>query len=163
MPERRIVQDAPWPDDLEWLIEHVRYREGWTFHLFPDSTRDAERYDENGWPIGRIAGGTTVEIVLRGPNSYNDKSISSTRFIFPVPAATFKRAAWRRWLFERIGEVELHERMEWFRFTGKTERHLEVPYAPLHGPGENPYTVHEYATEGQRAVSFKGDLNPPRG
>lgn len=57
---------------------------------------------------------------------------------FPVPTATYNEASWRRWLFERCRDVETHELGEWFKIDGVQ------PFPPLHGPGEDPYTVHEF-------------------
>ena len=60
---------------------------------------------------------------------------------FPVPIATYNEKTWRRWIFEMCRRVENHELGEWFRVGGVR------PFAPLHGPGEDPYTVHEYRSE----------------
>jgi hypothetical protein len=52
-----------------------------------------------------------------------------------------------------LGLVDLHERMEDFVVGG------ERPYAPKHGPGRNPYVVHEVSTEEARGTSFRGVLD----
>jgi hypothetical protein len=57
---------------------------------------------------------------------------------FPVPMATYNEKSWCRWIFEMCRRVENHELGEWFKVGEKR------PFAPLHGPGEDPYTVHEF-------------------
>ena len=58
--------------------------------------------------------------------------------------------AWRRWLFDRIMDTELHEAMEWFKIGGHR------PFAPHHGPGRNCYTVHEIGTLDEASTSSTG-------
>jgi hypothetical protein len=60
----------------------------------------------------------------------------------------------RRWLFDQIGLVELHERMEFFKIDG------EPASPPAHGPGNDPYLLLEYGSDTDRRTSFRGDLNP---
>jgi hypothetical protein len=84
----------------------------------------------------------------------------------PVPAATFNRAAWERWLFDRLMDTVRHEAAEWFRFEpeapggGTYADEVRRPFAPTHGPGDDPYVLHEYATDMQRRTSFRGEMNP---
>jgi len=35
----------------------------------------------------------------------------------------------------------------------------ERPYAPHHGPGEDPYTVYEHASFEDTRISFRGGVN----
>jgi hypothetical protein len=78
-------------------------------------------------------------------------------FYFPVPAATYDESSWRRWLFERILDVERHEAMEHFQIGDKR------PYAPIHAPGHDPYIVHEVTTNELRRTSFRGVVKPDLG
>ena len=32
------------------------------------------------------------------------------------------------------------------------------PYAPCHGPGDDPYIIHEYAIDQQRRTNFRGTV-----
>lgn len=75
-------------------------------------------------------------------------------FYFSVPAATYNEASWTRWLFDSILDVEIHEAMEHFAL--KDDELLYRPHPPTHGPGDNPYTVHDYATDIQRDTNFRG-------
>lgn len=72
--------------------------------------------------------------------------------------ATYNEKTWRRWIFEMCRRVENHELGEWFR-VGE-----ERPFAPMHGPGENPYDVHEFRDEMDARVMQDGSItdNIPR-
>lgn len=100
--------------------------------------------------------GTTLVITTKGFDAYHPDRGTNYRVhhYFIVPAATYNRDAWRRWLFEQFAKVELHETMENFVIDGKR------PFAPLHGPGCDPYVVHEYATDEQKRTRFTGELLP---
>lgn len=145
-----LQQIAPWPTVLADLVEAVSYRahEGWRVALRRDWPRDE---DANGDVIGR---GATLVITTCGFDSYHPDRGQNYRLqhFFIVPAATYNRAAWMRWLFEQFAKVELHECMEYFTVNG------ERPFAPLHGPGCDPYTVHQYSTNDQRRTRFTGEL-----
>lgn len=145
-----LVQLAPWPDALAELVKKCRYRahEGWRIHLAPNSDRD----EVDGVVVG---GGTTLVITTRGYDTYNpgDGPHYSVNHYFIVPAATYNRAAWDRWLFEQFAKVELHECMENY-----VDEDGNRPFAPLHGPGCDPYTVHQYATDEQKRTRFTGDV-----
>jgi hypothetical protein len=95
----------------------------------------------------------TLVVQRRGPDTYHPDKILTVHHFFPVPPATFDRDTWTRWLFDRLGDVDRHERMEDFVIGG--QRVL----APNHGPGRNPYVVHEYATVTDRRTTFRGELS----
>lgn len=134
-------QIAPFPETLAELVGGLKYKEGYTFSM--------DR-------IERDPGchGLTLIVHLAHINSYPPHKPRRTVFYFQVPGATYNRSSWTRWLFERIAEIERHEQMEWFTIDG------EKPYAPNHGPGEDPYIVREVTTDEQRRTSFRGELNP---
>ena len=86
---------------------------------------------------------------------------------FPVPPATYNRQSWMRWLFDRLGDVDLHERMEDFALIGSTkgvngatEDTIVRPYAPCHGPGWDPYLLTAERTDTDRRTAFTGEINP---
>jgi hypothetical protein len=87
----------------------------------------------------------------------------------PVPPAAFNRRSWKRWLFDQIELVERHERMEWFTLEYDTpnrigtqvlgtNHHVDHPYSPNHGPGNDPYIVAELTTDVDRRTSFRGEV-----
>jgi hypothetical protein len=142
-------QVAPYPAALAALVRDLRYREqqGWRVWLDNDCQRDKP---------GRHAGesrGMTLIVQRCGPDSYHPDQVIAVSHFFPVPAATYDERSWRRWLFDRLGDVDTHERMEDFVISG------ERPYAPSHGPGNDPYLVRELSTREDRRTSFRGDLN----
>lgn len=142
-----MTQTAPYPEQLADLVRKCRYRAGWAVYL-RDEVRD---------PASTHAGessGLTLTILTDTVNSYPPHERIAVRHLFPVPAATYNRESWRRWLFERFLDVEQHECMEFFEIDG------EKPYAPNHGPGWDPYLVTVVATQTDRRTSFRGELNP---
>jgi len=136
MTGETMMQSAPFPQVLADLISGLSYRPGWRFSL-SDVDRDK---DEAGRVVGR---GLTLDVITLGRNSYriSDGETYRVHHYFIVPAATYDIRSWTRWLFERLIDVETHECMEFFKIAGRR------PYAPSHGPGNNPYTIRERQTE----------------
>lgn len=149
MTVRQMQQVAPYPEVLAALVEHLDYRRhmGWKVWLEDDCQRDKP---------GRHAGesrGLTLVIQRCGPDTYEHDRIIAVNHYFAVPPATYDARSWRRWLFDRLGDVDTHERMEDFVVGG------ERPYAPSHGPGNDPYMVRETGTELDRKTSFRGEVS----
>lgn len=138
--ERVNTNEAPYPHELEELVNATTYRRGWEVTL-----RAMDR--------GQGSRGLTVSIVTDTVNSYPPHQRMRVQHLFPVPPAAYNRQSWQRWLFERFVEVELHECMEFFTVDG------EKPYAPNHGPGFDPYVVRELTTDLDRRTSFRGEVN----
>lgn len=108
---------------LQSVVERVKCKLGWSFRL----------QDEHG--------ALRLIITVAGFDSYDETQRLRVGHFFPVPTATYNEKSWRRWVFEMCRRVENHELGEWFRVGD------ERPFAPLHGPGEDPYTVHEFRDE----------------
>jgi hypothetical protein len=145
MPETN-TQTAPFPTELDELVQRTTYRPGWVVYL-ADEVRD---------PADTHSGesrGLTLSIITSTINSYPPHDPLRVRHLFAVPAATYNRASWQRWLFECFAQVELHECMEFFTVGA------EKPFAPNHGPGWNPYLVTQFASELDRRTSFRGEIN----
>jgi hypothetical protein len=119
---------------------------------------------------GRHSGesrGLTLIVQRCGPDSYHPDKIIAVNHYFPVPPATYNLASWQRWLFDRLGDVDTHERMEDFALCagtytasdGSTGNEITVrPYAPVHAPGHDPYMVAELTTDAARRTSFRGEV-----
>lgn len=123
---------------LSGLVAKVHCKPGWAFALM----------DEDG--------AMRLVITVPGTDSYNPEVRLTVRHYFPVPTTTFNEKSWCRWLFEMCRRLENHELGEWFRVDGGR------PFAPLHGPGEDPYTVHEFRSESDARILQDGsvtDLN----
>lgn len=159
MTEQQMSQTAPYPAELASLVQRLRYRGhlGWEVWLEDDLQRDKP---------GRHAGesrGMTLMVRRRGPDSYHHDRTIAVNHYFAVPPATYNLASWQRWLFDRLGDVDTHERMEDFALIPPDSDGgdlAERPYAPQHGPGNDPYRVCEYASDTDRRISFRGELNP---
>lgn len=143
-----MTQTAPWPADLADLIDRLRYKAGWDFRL--------ESIDR-----GQMSFGFTLIVTIDTPNSYNEAERRRVAHFMPVPPAAFDRRSWQRWLLEQVLLVERHEACEFFRLAGDDPRgSWDRPYAPSHGPGNDPYMVREVGTEADVRTSFRGETNP---
>lgn len=142
-PDQRNTQYAPYPMELMDLVAGCDYRPGWLV-LLRDEVRD---------PADTHSGesrGLTLSITTNTINSYPPHDPIRVRHLFVVPAATYNRESWQRWLFDCFCKVELHEAAEFFTIDGAK------PYAPNHGPGWDPYLVTTVATDTDRRTSFRG-------
>lgn len=106
-------------DILRELVAKAQCKPGWRFHLV----------DEDG--------ALRLRISVTGPDARSTGDITVSHF-FPVPTATYNEKTWRRWMFEQCRRLENHELGEFFMIGD------DRPFAPLHGPGEDPYAVHEF-------------------
>lgn len=134
---------APYPEELAKLVAALSYRPGWRFVL-----GDIDR--------GQGSEGLTLDIITQGYDSYHPERGEGYRVhhFMPVPPAAFDERSWRRWLFEQVLLVERHEAMEFFVIDG------DRPYAPHHGPGNDPYIVFELGTDEDARTSFRGVVKP---
>lgn len=154
MDRKRNVQYAPYPNELEAIVTQLRYRPGWRFGL---SNIERDPADSHG----AAAGGLTFIVTTKGYDSYHIDRGEGYRVAhyFPVPAATYNAESWLRWLLDCILKVEQHECCEFFALASVSHPdELERPFAPTHGPGDDPYVIHEYASDQQRRTRFTGEV-----
>lgn len=136
-------QDAPYPQILADLVDKLTYRPGWRFVL--------EHIDR-----GQGSAGLTLDIITWTTNSYHPEQTNyQVHHYMPVPPAAFNEQSWQRWLLEQILLVERHEACEFFTIDGVK------PYAPHHGPGNDPYIVFELGTDEDARTSFRGVTKEP--
>jgi hypothetical protein len=136
---------------LEELVGRLRYKAGWRFWL-------------QGLDRGQGSKGLTLVINITGPDSYHPERQISVHHYFPVIPAAYNERSWLWWLFSQILLVEQHEAMEHFQLvTDGEQEHRDRPYAPLHGPGNDPYLIQVVSSDVERRTSFRGELNPERG
>lgn len=145
-----MKQSAPYPEDLWRLVGQVEYKAGWDFRLNDDLDR------------GQGSRGTLV-ITIDTPDSYHPETRRSVAHYFPVPPAAYDWRSWMRWLFDQVLLVERHEAMEFFQVIPAIMVYSPVepitrPYAPSHGPGNDPYMIREVGTVEDVRTSFRGDL-----
>ena len=126
-------------DVLRQLVEKTKCKPKWSFRL----------HDEDGALrfVIRVSGYDSSQ-----PDDLVPRTIDH---YFPVPTATYNEKTWRRWMFEMCRRVENHELGEWFRIGS------EWPFAPLHGPGEDPYTVHEFRPMVDELTTQDGSVRRP--
>jgi hypothetical protein len=122
-------------DVLGRLVSVVRCKPGWRFRLVEEG------------------GAVRLVISVTGPDSRSPGDIT-VRHFFPVPTATYNERTWRRWVFEQCRRLENHELGEFFMVGD------ERPFAPLHGPGEDPYEIHEFRPEVDAFTKQDGSVVP---
>lgn len=124
---------------LSEIVAQARCKPDWSFRL---------KYE---------TGSLRLVITVTGPDSSkpNDDVPLTIGHYFPVPTATYNERTWRRWLFEMCRRVENHELGEWFRIGD------DWPFAPLHGPGEDPYEVHEFRPIVDALTTQDGSVRQP--
>ena len=127
------------PDDntfelLRNIVERTHCKKGWQFRLSGCNP-----------PL-------VLHIRIDGYNNIKQDEPFRVTHCFPVPCACYNEKSWTRWLFEMCRRVENHELGECFR----VDDHR--PFLPLHGPGEDPYTVHEYRDRADALVRQDGSI-----
>lgn len=140
----QMTQAAPYPRALEELVDQLDYK-GWQVYL------------DAGLDRGQGSAGLTLVITREGPDTYHPERIIRVNHYMPVPPAAFNSGSWQRWLFEQFLLVETHECAEHFTIGGQR------PYAPNHGNGEDPYTIHDPTTGEARRTSFRNVLDDGTG
>lgn len=134
-----MKQEAPDPTELYDLVEKLQYKDRWQITL-------ENVIREQG------SNGLTLCILISTPDAYHPQEMRQVMHYLIVPAATYNMRSWRRWLFDQILLVETHEAMEFFQVDG------ERPFAPSHGPGNDPYMIREIGTDEDQRTSYKGVL-----
>lgn len=133
------TQKSPYPHILEKLVKACSYKPNWRFFW-------EENYDR-----GQGCEGLSLIIHMVERDTYHPDKTIRVNHIFHVPPANYNEQSWRRWLFERILEVERHEAAEFFQIDGQR------PYAPNHGPGNDPYIITELGDLQDRRTNFLGE------
>jgi hypothetical protein len=148
----RMTQDAPYPTILADLVQRLRLDPGWSVRL-SDAQRDTGSPDQG---FGLTLGITTVSFDTYHPERGREYRVLHQ---FPVPPATYNEQSWTRWLFDRYVDVLTHEGMEFFRLHGGEAGGDYRPYAPNHGPGNDPYVVRELTTDLDRRTQYTGTVD----
>lgn len=137
---KMMGQSAIYPRELDELVKQLTYKPGWIFSL-----DDIDR--------GQGSSGLTLVINVKAMNSRRSGEVIRVAHFMPVPPAAYDVRSWRRWLLDQILLVERHEACEFFMI-GNTR-----PYAPSHGPGNDPYLVREIGTDEDQRTLFTGEVN----
>jgi hypothetical protein len=151
-------------DILADIVSRVRCKPGWTLRFAV--TEDGPR----------------LIIMVPGRNSAfpdNPEAMLAVSHYLPVPETTYNYQSWLWWVFEQCLAAERHEVSEWFRIGVKSTDNLDKrndpgepasettfrkwtwPFPPLHGPGENPYTVHSYRDPADALITQDGSIRKP--
>lgn len=121
---------------LDKIVQETKCKPGWSFRLV----------DEDG--------AKRLFIRIDSVNNYDHSQKFVVNHVHPVPVATYNEKSWRRWILEQCIRTMHHELGESLRFGPDEVR----PFAPMHGPGEDPYTVHEIRSEVDALTTQDGSL-----
>lgn len=111
-----------------------------------------------GWSFALVhkQGASYLVITIDGHNNYDPDEPFCVSHEHPVPIATYNPKTWRRWIHTQCLRTLTHELGESLRF-GTDDAPLR-PFVPMHGPGEDPYTVHEWRSEEDARMTQRGKL-----
>lgn len=123
-------------DILARVVAETRCKPGWSFYMA----------DEEG--------AKRLVIQIKGVHNYDHSQPFTVNHFHPVPITTYNERSWRRWIFEQCIRTMNHEIGESLRFGDDEVR----PFVPMHGPGEDPYTVHEWRSEDDALTTQDGSL-----
>lgn len=123
-------------DILTKVVSETKCFPNWTFSIMDES------------------GAKRLVIRIRGHDNYAPERNFTVSHYHPVPITTYNEKTWRRWIFEQCRRTMNHEIGESLRFGPDKIR----PFAPMHGPGEDPYTVHEIRSEQDALTIQDGSL-----
>lgn len=120
---------------LKKLVSEAKYKPGWQLKIV----------EEDG----------ALRLVLTDRqcrDAYHPEQSMPLSHYHPVPKADYNERTWKRWIYEQCRRTENHEIGEWLRWGD------ERPFAPLHAPGEDPYTVHEFRDESDARTKQDGSM-----
>lgn len=100
MPEM-VTQTFPYPQALADVVVNVRHMPNYQFEL-------VDHTDDSG------ASFLALDITHTTLESLRQRWQRSTHHLFIVPSATYNKVNWLRWIFDRIADVDNHERAEFF-------------------------------------------------
>lgn len=123
-------------DILRQVVMQAECKPGWRFMLVNDD------------------GALSLYIQISDVNNYDHSEPWIVNHVHPVPLTTFNEKSWRRWVYEQCMRTMTHEIGEALNFDGVR------PFAPMHGPGEDPYVVHEIRPEADALTTQDGSVRP---
>jgi len=110
-----------------------------TLDILREEVGKATCFPDWSFKLADEDGDLRLYIIIDGHNNLHPDQPFRVCHPHPVPTATYNRATWRRWIFDRCMASMTHEMGEALCF-GDNER----PFLPCHGPGEDPYVFHDY-------------------
>lgn len=126
-------------DLLERIVNETNCKPGWTFRLIYEG------------------GAPRLVIKIYDTHNYTGEPYRIAHY-HPVPICSYNTKSWRRWIFEQCIRTMNHEIGESLRFGLEGDANQVRPFAPMHGPGEDPYTVHEWRTEKEALTVQDGSI-----
>lgn len=125
-----------------------------TFELLAKVVKETKCFP--GWYFKLVdeEGAKRLVITLDTVSNYNPDMPFAVSHYQPVPVAAYNEKTWQKWIFDQCIRVMNHEIGEALKFNGKR------PFAPCHGPGFDPYQVHDNVTDEERKIMQDGSVRP---
>jgi hypothetical protein len=101
--------------------------------------------------VGSSSTSLTLIIFISCVDTYHPERKIRIYHYMLVPPASYNEPSWQRWLLDQILLVERHEACEFFQIAGKR------PYAPHHGPGNDPYIIFDHGSIQDARTSYLGE------
>lgn len=135
------------------MIKRVEYKKGWAFeHLPPNMFRIMIKCEDSTGVHEKVRQVADTRFIMDWRDdtqfiSFRDVErpfVVVHTFIMPPEAVMFDEASCRRWLLDRIVDVETHEACEFFALESKTDKGaFYKPFFPHTGDWqtEQPYRI----------------------
>lgn len=123
-----------------------------TFDILRKVVSEAEAFPHWTFYLKDEDGALRLVIQISGHNNYDPSQRFIVNHFHPVPITTYNEKSWRRWVYDQCRRTMNHEIGEALNFNGVR------PFAPMHGPGEDPYTVHEWRPESDALTTQDGSI-----
>lgn len=127
-----------------------------TFDILRKVVAEARCFPNWSFRIVDEEGALRLVVRIDGRDNYDPDSRFVVDHYHPVPITTYNEKTWRRWVYEQCLRTMNHEIGEALTF-GPADEPLR-PFVPMHGPGEDPYTVHEWRPEADARTTQRGSL-----
>lgn len=124
----------------------------WTYDILQKVVNEAKVFPNWSFRLHEDNGAKRLVIRIETHHNYFFDAPFTVDHYHAVPATTFNEKSWRRWLFEQCIRTVNHEIGETLQFDGVR------PFVPMHGPGEDPYTIHEWRPEVDALTIQTGEL-----
>lgn len=127
-----------------------------TFNLLAKVVSETTCFKDWSFKLVDEEGAKRLVITINTVSNYNEKQLFRINHYQPVPVAAYNEKTWQRWIFEQCMRVMTHEMGEALKFNGKR------PFAPCHGPGFDPYHLHDNVTDEERLIMQDGSVRKPK-
>jgi hypothetical protein len=125
-----------------------------TFHILAHIVKTLKGPPEWAFKLVDEDGAKRFVVTIYTKSNYDQEKDFAVSHFHPVPIATYNEKSWQRWVFDHCLRTMHHELGEALVFDGKR------PFGPCHGPGFNPYDIHDNVTPEEKRIMQDGSIRP---